>query len=811
MTTVAEFLASKGVLRSFTLDGSMQRFIWRSVSNPDGWFIGREVELGGKRVTRAILGSWKTGEEWHYEESSAPLDSQELAELERLQAEMSGERAREKLARQEEAREKAVQRWARCLSRGSSPYLERKGVGGLGLLGTRLMQLSDGSVLTVVPIRTLQGELWGLQYVHGDGKKTFGSGTRVEGGSHWISDDKLTEEFQGDIYVCEGLATGASIFAYKKEEGSASRFGVLCAFTAGNLSAVCLALRHFLPSVTIHVCADNDSGTRTPVANPGLVHGREAARVCGGLLHLPVFDYTRGGKHGGDFNDLHVEAGLPAVGRSLDLALDISGRRRAARPGREDDVPLARVQAMDQAAGLRPLTWGVTKTGAPRPPTDQQVAEALLSYYGDRLVTDEGDLFIYERTHWVPVPVGEEALLLRQIQLLYSGRATHSKLMGILELVKAFATIAPVKMYEPRHTCANFLNGTLHAVRQADYTYHLEFRPHNKQDYLLTTIPLDYDPERKAHNAEFEDMLVRIFGEDAKGKDKIRAVAQMYGSCLMPLYPHLFLLHGPQGSGKTSVIMPAQRLIHQDNWCSVEPHEFKGFLMETMVGKIANIVTDINTSRPMDDANLKKVEDSIPMRIDRKFKGAVHAPLPATHIFGANNIPPTLDASSGAHSRRWTFISVDRHKTEPGKYRKNFANWVFDQNPQGVLNFALRGLEDLIAMGGHFEVTESGAREMVNWQKSNEVVASFLDAIRGNEVDTNTRLFMSETAKMRRALLFKNFKMWCEESGWSGRGAPMTNQKFYGALRQKGFEECILDGYTLVKGIGVREGEEAKC
>ncbi|KAK0338593.1 hypothetical protein LTR94_038011, partial [Friedmanniomyces endolithicus] len=53
------------------------------------------------------------------------------------------------------------------------------------------------------------------------------------------------------VLVCEGFATGASLFA-------ALGHPVAVAFNAGNLEAVALALRGKLPGVQIIVCADND-------------------------------------------------------------------------------------------------------------------------------------------------------------------------------------------------------------------------------------------------------------------------------------------------------------------------------------------------------------------------------------------------------------------------------------------------------------------------------------------------------------------------------------------------------------------------
>lgn len=772
--TLEQFLAEKGFICTPILDGTFQRF---DRTRPmSGWFTGKQVQVGSKTITLAWFGDWAADERHQYK-SDGEYTAAEKQEIESKLLEVAAAERAKREDYQREVADACRAKWGNLSDRGQSPYFVKKSLPADRLYGCKLYAVESG-ILTAVPARDVEGVLWGIQYIHEDGKKNFTGGMRIKGCFHLIGaqDGRLDcippEE---TLHVVEGVATGASV-------SLAVEGPVACAFNAGNLEAVCRAIRDRRPDLHLVVCGDDDRWTTRPSGepwNPGRENAERAGRASGARVALPRF--TSLDARPTDFNDLHALEGLEAVRACLAAAMEKSG-------------------------GIQPVEWGISKRGAPVPPTDQQVADALLEFYGDSLVKHNEDLFAYLGTHWRHLDTHALHHVFQQIQALYSGQATAAKIKGIFELFVQKLPASPVDMFTPRPGLANFKNGTLHAVRGSDYKYRLEFRPHAKGDFVTFTIPLEYDPERKARNGEFEAMLDRVFNGDPDREQKIRATRQMYGACLMPLFPRLFLLHGPQGSGKSSLIIPAQRLLHQDNWCSVEPHEFKGFLMETMVGKLVNIVTDINITQPIDDANLKKIEDRIPVRIDRKYNTAVYAPLPATHIFGANGVPPTLDGSSGAHTRRWTFIEVAKYRATDGVYRKDFANWVFDLDPQGILNFAVQGLEDLISLDGHFTNPDSGKEKLADWQRGNDPVALFLDDVARNELDQNTRLYLDSGAQVRTTVLYKNYQTWSLETG---RKTPLTRNKFYDALRSKGFKFKKLDGYDHVSGIGVRESGEA--
>ncbi|WP_394809302.1 toprim domain-containing protein [Nitrosomonas sp.] len=130
----------------------------------------------------------------------------------------------------------------------------------------------------VIPIFNESDQLVNLQFINPKGEKRFLSGGRKRGCFHIIGD--LSQR----ILICEGFATGASLF-----EASGQR--VVVAFDAGNLLPVAKNIRELAPDAEIIICGDND------LSGMGQTKAREAALSIGGKLLIPPIPGT-------DWNDI---------------------------------------------------------------------------------------------------------------------------------------------------------------------------------------------------------------------------------------------------------------------------------------------------------------------------------------------------------------------------------------------------------------------------------------------------------------------------------------------------------------------------
>lgn len=107
------------------------------------------------------------------------------------------------------------------------------------------------------------------------------------------------------VYLCEGYATGASLY-------EAYGLPVLVAFDAGNLFPVAKAYRERFPHVPLTICADNDRDPTSKGYQVGLTKAREVCATLPGV-GLIVPEFPEGTPLNlSDFNDLTALLGSNA-------------------------------------------------------------------------------------------------------------------------------------------------------------------------------------------------------------------------------------------------------------------------------------------------------------------------------------------------------------------------------------------------------------------------------------------------------------------------------------------------------------------
>lgn len=241
-------------------DGQLHRFKIDSKPNgadgrPAGYF--QDFKQGIKQ-------NWKL--EGHF----MPLsDVQRRAFKVRCQREAE-QRQAEDVAKHKAAAIKAVFIWTNAkLAPDDHPYLVKKHIKLHGARSGR------GNTL-IIPLYNIKKELVSLQFISETGDKRLLSGGLKKGCFYSLG--KPTDR----ILICEGFATGASLF---ENNG----YMTVVAFDASNLKDVAILIKSLRPDAEIIICGDNDlSGTGQKAA-------RSAALACGGKYILPPTL--------GDFND----------------------------------------------------------------------------------------------------------------------------------------------------------------------------------------------------------------------------------------------------------------------------------------------------------------------------------------------------------------------------------------------------------------------------------------------------------------------------------------------------------------------------
>lgn len=303
----------------------------------DTW---RSIKAGGRVTVGTLFGIAKKHGFRFPDDAGLAMSPEELAELQRKEAENAARRKAAQAAeaeqyrrRAEKAARHAAELWARAAEASVSPYLRRKGVHGHGV-----RYLADGTLL--VPMRDAAGELHNLQRIaphpptedeqaRGLTEKRFLPGGRKRGMFHVIGQ---AEDVPLDlVLMAEGYATAATLH-------EATALPAVVAFDAGNLAAVAEAMPARFPGARFLVCADHDAATEARSGkNPGREGAEKAARKlrslgCAAAVLMP--ECLPGG--GTDFNDLAAASGLEVVGQQVAAAaqaptLETARKTRAPR------------------------------------------------------------------------------------------------------------------------------------------------------------------------------------------------------------------------------------------------------------------------------------------------------------------------------------------------------------------------------------------------------------------------------------------------------------------------------------------------
>lgn len=767
-------------------------FTMGKVRDGSQWLFCFSLDLGGKIVQIAHFGDFRTGVEgtWEGYEGELTTDqtvkkNEELGKARALSLGM-------KVTQWEEARlETARFLKEECTDRAEpTPYLIRKGL--KKLYNAKVHINSYGSHVLVVPVQDIEGVVWSYQRIYPEklsaGDKFFQECGRKQGCFHLFG----SIDPQGVIYVCEGFATGASIF-----EAFGCERPVVAAIDAGNLRPVGRELRNQFSAATLIFCADNDCYTKgqkgeitgraaNPYqdANTGIRESSRAAQEVGGSLRIPRFNDADCSTHPTDFNDLHALLGLSTVKDQIE---------NPDKYGKEGEIaPI--------------LTKGK--------PKEEEIAQLLLTHFKDHIRRQDEDLFIYTGTHWELVETQELVKIRLMIRASAPGKLNSRDVTSALNTLRDFVPHVPkkVSMYTPTPMIANFKNGSLYVQKHSDGSYNHNFGPHNQEDYLTSCLPFDFLPDSTEKNEEFEAMLRRIWADDKDMEAKILRYGEDMGAMLTSLFPSISIYYGPPGTGKSTLLLLASRLIDEKNLCMVDPTAFEGFNMESMPGKLVNIITDLNTHKPISDELVKQITDRVKFRVRRKGLKDVYAYIPAVHLWACNDLPKSFEGSSRAMGRRVTIIETTKFQPV-GLYNKEYHAWVFDQSPQGIANFATRGMLRLLGNRGHYTAPESSQQHMEDWHIESDLVGRFIREIReGLVFDEKVQVMASENLKIERKHFYKLFLDWQKED--QGKQSCIGKITFFRRVSRLGFR--IMQGGSEAKGlrhfcgVGVSINQEAK-
>ena len=284
---------------SVIADGELHRFSSNGKSTDEaGWYV-----LHDDGVAAGSFGDWRTGETHTFcADIGRRLTPAESAAQKACIDAMKAKREADNLEAKAEAKQRASEIWNKSIAITEHAYLTKKGVKAYGI------QLYGDAL--VIPLRA-DGEIQSLQFINADGSKRFLAGGMKKGCYHAV------DKPQDVIYICEGYATGASVY-------EATGDAVVVALDSGNLMAVAQSIRTKYPDIKLILCADDD------VNQTGIKKANEAAKLVNAYVVMPDFGESKTNTLT-DFNDLHQLKGLDAVKVQLDAQNAQNAQNRPVR------------------------------------------------------------------------------------------------------------------------------------------------------------------------------------------------------------------------------------------------------------------------------------------------------------------------------------------------------------------------------------------------------------------------------------------------------------------------------------------------
>ncbi len=320
-------------------------------------------------------------------------------------------------------------------------------------------------------------------------------------------------------------------------------------------------------------------------------------------------------------------------------------------------------------------------------------------------------------------------------------------------LVSSICELLKTILYQQNHEfdcekrAINCINGELFWTDEK-----WELRPHRRESYRTTQIPVIYDPLATAPRF-IQAMQEWFFGDDdAKGKMLLLCQALGYAILSNCDYEKFFLLIGNGANGKSVFLDLLRALVGAPNACAVQPSQLDNrFQRAHLLGRLVNIVTEIAEGAVINDAALKAIVSGELTTAEHKHQNPFDFSPFATCFFAANHMPHTSDFSD-ALFRRAIVITFNR-KFEESQQDRHLKEKLVTELP-GVLNLALGGIAEVFKKGC-FHLPESSKRAAEMWRSECDQAVQFVD----------DRCEMAMGAKVSSGELYSAYKSWVEDMG----------------------------------------------
>lgn len=405
------------------------------------------------------------------------------------------------------------------------------------------------------------------------------------------------------------------------------------------------------------------------------------------------------------------------------------GNPDAPEQGADEDEAWEPLDVSDKPTGWAvPLCFKQRKDDDPDDPQGGFLVEnarRIIDRIGPIAVDPTGFLWTYDRG----VYVMDDKVVLDRLYRMLGNRFTSGILTNVKLAVQAKSPLLDLTR-PPSPGVMNFTNGML------EWRHTDEVIPHNHEMLETTQFPYAWKPD--ATCPKFDNWL-----ETMLEPDQVILAWKILGYMMLSGNPLQIavMLYGKGSNGKSTFAHVIERLVGVNNTSAVPLKDFsERFATSAMIGKIANIVGDIDFDYQVSTAAIKQATGADAMQFERKNRDAFRAVLWSTNLFSANRIPATNDGSEG-YAERWIPMHFKRKASEHRIH--GFSEEALWEEIPGIAAKAVRALRTLPLHQGSdraaaFDLTSESAVEAV--EEFREASNSYYAWVKNHTVPSETEV-----------------------------------------------------------------------
>ena len=422
------------------------------------------------------------------------------------------------------------------------------------------------------------------------------------------------------------------------------------------------------------------------------------------------------------------------------------------------------------------------------------------------LVFDEGALYRYGRSGlWELVDGAEQSRIIQGFagaEVVGSKRPLSIKAADVTGAMKlASHRVAKPAFFSRGRRGLAFKNGFVEVTAEE-----IKLHPHSPDHRARIGYPCDYEPA--ASVARFTRFLCDLYQGDDDAHEKMLLLQEFAGSACIGLatrYQIALVLHGAGANGKSVLISTIVGVMPTGSCVAIPPQEWEQeYRRALLAGKLLNSVSELPEADIIASESFKAIISG-DATTGRAIREAPFTFTPvAGHIFAANRLPGTNDVTEGFW-RRIIVLRFNRSFTGSAA-NPNLVSELLTAERPGIVRWMLEGAQRVLQQGG-YTVPASSLREVIEWRKSANPVALFLEEM--------TRDIGEKEQGTTASTLYDHYETWCKRNGHRtlsstkfgermkllGRGSTSDGKVRRHPVALTGFDST-LTGYPSAKTRG---------